>query len=215
MNTKQGSTDSGCGERAEIYFPLSAGKTCKYQVSITQEGRTATSAAVITSLPSRELLNKAVTPQHMELLGQRQLRFIAQDGDGIYEWANQPDGAPELIIREIPNYFVKVPIKVGTTWTSIWQTSQFGRQITFPTTKIIESTDEVVTVPAGTFNKCVKITITGRTTMDMPTGTATVEGEASEWYAPNVGYVKGTFRESASAPGQSRETVMELTAYQG
>jgi hypothetical protein len=112
-------------------------------------------------LPSRELLSKAVATQHTELVGQRQLRFIVQDHAEIYEWASQPDGAPEPIIRETPNYFVKVPIKIGTTWASVWQTSQFGRQITFPTTKIIESTDEVVTVPAGTFNKCVKITITG------------------------------------------------------
>jgi hypothetical protein len=140
MNMKQGSTSSGYGERTETYFPLNKGKTWNYRVSLTQEGRTAASAAVITSLPSRELLSKAVATQHMEVVGQRQLRFIVQDHAGIYEWANQPDGAPEPIIRETPNYFVKAPIKIGTTWASVWQTSQFGRQITFPTTKIIEST---------------------------------------------------------------------------
>jgi hypothetical protein len=212
---KQRSTSSGCGERAEIYFPLSEGKTWHYMISLTQEGRTATSAAIITSLPSRELLSKVVATQHTDWFGQRQLRFIVQDHAGIYEWANQPDGAPEPIIRETPNYFVRNQVKIGTTWASVWQTSQFGRQITFPTTKIIESTDEVVTVPAGTFNKCIKITITGRTEVDVPTGTVTLEGESFEWYAPNVGYVKGTFRESVKAPGQPRETVMELTGFHG
>jgi hypothetical protein len=110
---KQGSTSSGYGERTETYFPLNKGKTWNYRVSLTQEGRTAASAAVITSLPSRELLSKAVATQHMEVVGQRQLRFIVQDHAGIYEWANQPDGAPEPIIRETPNYFVKAPIKIG------------------------------------------------------------------------------------------------------
>src|SRR5512144_2730971 len=58
----------------------------------------------------------------------------------------------------------------------------------------------VVTVPAGTFNKCIKIKIAGRKEVDVPTGTVTFEGESFEWYAPNVGYVKGTFRESVKAP---------------
>jgi hypothetical protein len=212
---KQSSTSSACGEMAEIYFPLNEGKAWNYHIALTQEGSTATSAAIITSLPSRELLSKVVATQHTEWFGQRQLRFIVQDHAGIYEWANQPDAAPEPIIRETPNYFVKVPIKTGTTWASVWQTSQFGRQITFPTTKTIESTDEVVTVPAGTFNKCIKIKIAGRTEVDVPTGTVTFEGESFEWYAPNVGYVKGTFRESVKAPGQPRETVMELTGFHG
>ena len=49
----------------------------------------------------------------------------------------------------------------------------------------------------------------------MPTRTVTLEDESFEWYAPNVGYVKGTFRESVKAPGQLRETVMELTGFHG
>jgi uncharacterized protein DUF3108 len=212
---KQSSTSSGCGEMAEIYFPINEGKVWNYHIALTQEGSTATSAAIITSLPSRELLGRVVATQHTEWFGQRQLRFIIQDDTGIYEWANQPDGAPEPIIRETTNYFLKNRAKVGTTWASVWQTSQFGRQITFPTTKIVESTDEVVTVPAGTFKRCVKIAITGRTEVNVPTGIVTLDGESFEWYAPNVGYVKGTFRESANAPGQPRETNMELTEFHG
>ena len=72
-----------------------------------------------------------------------------------------------------------------------------------------------MTVPAGTFNRCVKIAITGRTEVDVSTGTVTLEGESLRVYAPNVGYVKGTFRESPNAPGQPRETIMELTGFHG
>lgn len=90
MNMKQSSTSSGCGERAEIYFPLNEGKAWNYHIALTQGGSTATSA-IITSLPSRELLGRVVATQHTEWFGQRQLRFIVQDDTGIYEWANQPD----------------------------------------------------------------------------------------------------------------------------
>ena len=56
MNMKQSSTSSGCGERAEIYFPLNEGKAWNYLIALTQGESTATSAAIITSLPSRELM---------------------------------------------------------------------------------------------------------------------------------------------------------------
>ena len=116
---KQRSTSSGCGEMAEIYFPLNEGKTWNYHIALTQDGSTATSAAIITSLPSRELLGRVVATQHTEWFGQRQLQFIIQDHIGIYEWANQPDGAPEPNIRETPNYFVRNHAEIGMTWASV------------------------------------------------------------------------------------------------
>lgn len=64
----------------------------------------------------------------------------------------------------------------------------------------IESVDEVVTVPAGTFKGCVRVKSVGTTKKDVGAfmGIATIIVEHYDWYAPGVGKIKSIVKEKSN-----------------
>jgi len=62
------------------------------------------------------------------------------------------------------------------------------------------SVDEVVTVPAGTFTKCIKVVGRGSTRKNIGPlmGSAKVEVEYYSWYAAGIGMVKAVMKESSN-----------------
>jgi hypothetical protein len=130
----------------------------------------------------------------------------------VFELAQQvADGAP-IVPRESPNYVLKQPLQAGTQWSSIWQSAQPSGPFVFPITKTIAATDEVITVPAGGFRGCVRIEIAG--SASLPDSGATLRVQGREWYAPGVGYVKGSFQEEVvGAPERGTEIRFALQSH--
>lgn len=145
------------------YFPLAVGNRWIYESS---EG-TETAPA----LESWEVVG-----QHGQIFVVRiQQPFVTTEGI-TEQLVSTPDGigrvAGEISVseplRSAPQFFLKVPLQVGTSWKN-----RDGRYA-------ITLVDESVTVPAGTFANCLEVTrwSTG--------GTATV----MTLYAPGVGMVQ-------------------------
>jgi hypothetical protein len=105
------------------------------------------------------------------------------------------------------------PLADGTTWSSTWQSTQEGRRMSFPTVKAIIAVNETVMVPAGTFAGCLRLRITGKSDVNLTSGAATIEVQGTEWYAPNVGFIKGAFRETINGGESSTELAMDLESF--
>ena len=101
-------------------------------------------------------------------------------------------------------------ITVTKSWTLVVPL-QMGMPVML--TYRISSQNESVTVPAGRFEHCIKVTGAGSTTVpvDRATAKAPVTVEHADWYAPGVGLVKSVRREhSESVFLQDGEFTLEL-----
>ena len=168
-------------------------------------------------MAQRELKNKKVTPQKTEIGGQSYFTFIAEDSNGIYQFATQPPEASEPEIQASSSYVLKYPIQVGTFWEDATETSLLMMKFPIIVRYIIESVDEVVTVPAGTFKGCVKIKGVGATKEKLDEffgSVASINVEYYNWYVPEVGLIKSFMKEESDhLMVGSGSAVMQLESF--
>jgi len=105
-------TCCGRGSNLKSYYPLDAGRTWSYALTIRREGDAGEpieAASTVTNLPGRTLNSRAVTPQESQYIVRPN-----PETDGIAEIAAQSanDTAPQ--IKEPPNYVLKQPLREGT-----------------------------------------------------------------------------------------------------
>jgi hypothetical protein len=217
------------------YFPLDEGKRWEYQIYVNKkEGfnfgleSKRYGKQVCTNLPQQELKGKRVTPVKIEeTYGEfvyNNFSFYVKDHNYIYEFARL---RPEYIEPKIINdYIIKFPIRVGNSWQET-KTSSLDSRISFLIKSTIESIDEVVIVPAGTFKECLKIKsvglaekVFGEEQVWPPKENVKVERERYEWFAPDVGSIKMIFREKKTHSGgatvtfsDSIEIIMQLETF--
>ena len=90
----------------------------------------------------------------IDIRQQSSFSFFASDDTGVYECARQSVDDVEPKMLSWPEYYLKYPLKVGASWDGGREAAL--KNAIIPTTTTIESLDETVTVPAGTFQHCVK-----------------------------------------------------------
>jgi hypothetical protein len=174
-----------CSKAPTTYFPLGEGRTWNYQASVeTGLGGKQAVTLIVTNLAARELKGKKVTPQkdEIQILGESQFSFeyMAEDEKGIYTFAEQGSNDAEPKLKVSPCYNLKKPLRVGNSWDT---TLDLGGGRSVPAKATVESVDEVVDVPAGTFKGCVKVRVTATV--------AEAKGrDQYSWYAQSIGLVK-------------------------
>jgi hypothetical protein len=200
-----------CTRAVETYCPLEEGRTWVYQFSGTVEepgnlepfGR-----GSMTNLAPGELRGRKMMVRKWELafksptagMFETMLTFVGEDGECIYMFGRQAriDAEPEIFTR--PYCLIKRPVRVGTAW----EIEGYGRSV-------IESIDDVVRVPAGTFKGCVRIKTTP--TADGHTG---IRREDQTWYAPGIGWVKSMLKEwngKAGSVTAATYTLLQLESF--
>jgi hypothetical protein len=134
-----------------------------------------------------------VTPQKGEARvgGQSffHFQYIAEDKSGPYLFAEQDSGDVEPKVKSAPEYFLKEPVDVGNSW---YATLDLGNGHSVPARATIESTDEPVDVPAGTFTHCVKVHI-------VATAKTAAGQDEYQWLAPSIGLVKDISRAAGTS----------------
>ena len=208
---------AGCGGEDHTLYPLKEGQTWEYQVSTgSMLGSAGGQRATLVNLPQRDLKGRRVTPQKIEIGQQSHFFFIAADDSGIYEYAKQGPGAVEPEIPSTPSYYLRNPLKAGAAWDGKTETNLLMNKLTISVKTTIEALDETVTVPAGTFQKCVKTMTVGQTAHNLgPTkGMAEVNVEEHSWFCTGVGMVKVVRKEVSNNPAMgSGQVSMELASF--
>ena len=205
-----------CNKGSDSYYPLKEGLTWTYQISMSRFGATGSQNVVVTNFASRDLKGKKVIPQKLDINGQTSFSFYAEDESGIFEFASQDSGELEPVIKVTPTYTLKNPIKVGTTWENQDKTAFENEKIPYTLKSIIESKDEIVTVPAGTFKGCIKVKGTGSAEKNTGVfGVAKIKVEHYDWYAPGIGMIKSIVKESSNniAAGYGGEATLQLESF--
>lgn len=205
----------GCAKKPSTYYPLEEGKSREYQLSTSslKIGMGATKLVMINQA-KRELFGRTVVPQKVDLGNQSQFLFIAEDEDGIYLFATQSPRDVEPKVKEPPDYLIQYPVETGRMWQTETTTQLLGVKKPITLESTLETVDETVTVPAGTFEKCIKVVRRGSTKNDgrfMHTAIITVE--EYNWYARGVGLVKSIRKEQSWWFG-SGEISLQLVKFQ-
>lgn len=192
------------GEPAASYYPLKEGMAWVYSVSSSKPG---VQKITVTNLAPRELQGKSVIPRKWEVGGGVKYYFIAKDDKGVYRYGEQRSDVekPKIITPQV--YYLTNPVDVGTTWDIATKMGEDDLRVNVT----VESVQEKVQVPAGTYKDCVKLKHEGAVQAKEGDGVG-LSLTAYEWYAPEVGLVKSMFTIKKSAKGEAGST--ESTTYQ-
>ncbi|HVB79489.1 MAG TPA: hypothetical protein VNE82_05990 [Candidatus Binataceae bacterium] len=185
------------------YFPLEPGMAWTFRF-IGSTGATG-EMTTVNQAPRQVFGFTAVPQRNMGGNNKTYTEFYADDGQGIRHIAiDESEGLRSRLSDH--SYVIKLPISVGTTWREIDRS--FDGTLYDATTKI-ESVNDKITVPAGTFSGCLRIKSTGFASATKGTARApgvdsglrlVADGNVSiedyYWLAPGVGPVKATHQES-------------------
>ena len=170
----------------EDFYPLSQGKSWRYAATHATKGQ---GKLTITNLSQQTIKDKITVPRQYEFdnggVFLSYIIYIVKDPGDIYQFAKGSSLNSEPHIYE-PVDLVREPLQVGSNWKRT------------NTTGIVEGIDEKITVPAGTFEGCVKI----KTTFS---GGA----QTRQWFAPRVGMVKMNYK----YPDEKRNSELLLESY--
>jgi hypothetical protein len=186
---------AGCGDPGKSLYPLEQSMEWTYQVVSASPNRS--SKITVVNMPARMLAGRSVTPQKIEVNGQTLFQFMGEDSEGIFVLATQGPNAMEPEIVPSPVYRLHHPYESGTRWEV---NSRF--HVT------IENADETVTVPAGTFESCVKV-VTRSSLMEKQ---KIASEQGITWYCPGVGMVKSITKPNSNNMGESGELI-QLESY--
>lgn len=188
-----------CNSTDNSYYPLKENLEWNYLVSKNFFGNVASREMTVTNMPKRELNGKTVTPQKGTVNGNIFFYFYVEDQSGIYSIARQPPNSSEPVITN-PNYLLHFPIEIGSTYEENTKTQALTTNIPIKVLFKVESNKETVTVPAGTFENCLKIRGVGDSIQNHGIlGNAKIHAEYLSWYAPGIGQIKTVTKEQSES----------------
>ena len=210
-----------CSEASE-YFPFQQGSSKEYRTE-TKQGDQRIVALIKTSvLPKRVFDGQtvAVLKDMMSTIGPSGESFVsytfyAENDDGLKRVdIHDPDETtPRKLKRE--EWQFKYPLVVGTSWVNYYEIAVSKGKVTVPMTHTIEKMNDVVTVEAGTFQKCMKIGgyFKGNVNIGSHAGNPEITIEIHSWYAPGVGNIKSWFHEKSSKLHWDFKNLTQLKSY--
>lgn len=191
----------GCGrDHSGDYFPLVEGRYWQYRVHTETM-----------KYPSDlKLTVRGLAPAQWEggeaerrMLNDRRIQFFRRDEKGVFRVATATTDSAQAKPDTPPEPALAFPLEVGRTWTQRTTTGvlevvvdpfRLHVSIREPVemTYTVEALDDVVRVPAGRFERCLRVKGrgTGRYKGMSAILPADISVEQTDWYAPGVGLVK-------------------------
>ncbi len=214
---------TACGEDEKSFFPLDEGWNWEYRVTTESkagEGLVKVSTYFVTNLAPVEMDGRSAVPR---LRADGGMEFYADTPEGVLWLGEKPPGkefvaAPERIL------VIGNPGAPASGWEVKDRVRLLRRRLAFNRSYLVEvpitirygQSREAVSVPAGDFENCLKVSGEGRGQYDggYDLGIVDIRIETSDWYAPGVGLVKSVRRENSSNFSISYgEYVMELESF--
>ena len=201
---------SGCGRKAEEYFPLEKGRYWEYQMKVSILGHDAIQKQVYRNQGSGEFDGKRVQIREYPGGGHGYFRVTRE---GVERVASAGLSSEDLKADPPGTFMLKMPYKKGTTWKATSRLSLIESRTFEPSDRIIplhipvrmsfviEADDDVVRVPAGEFSHCLRVHGTGDLTIRVDRGyhRAYIQVDEVDWYAPGVGLVKSQRSEASDS----------------
>lgn len=190
----------GCSKNDASYFPLNEGYKWRYNVSLETRDGIEKQKYILNNLGNRELEGKLV---YLRQSLDGTILYYSESKAGIHYLGSINDKRLVPEFKEDKQFVMPFPAVVGTKWEQPTITRLLKK--TGPPQKTvfeifadvlletkIESLSETVSVAAGKFENCMKITMTGSSFKDAGNyiGLTLINVEQTSWYAKGVGMVK-------------------------
>lgn len=207
--------------QAAEYYPLQEGLIWEYEVKLggPPPANKTTKKLSRKNLESQTVGDKKVFPCQIDIEPDMMyFLYFAENEEGIAEVGVKKMNEAEPSMYETPYWILKNPLKAGSKWTYTTKTSvklppelDSVKEIDIPVQVEIDTVDETVKVPAGTFKKCIRVSQTY--SLEHSTGEKKLKLtlERFEWYAPGVGFVKMTSKESVQEVGSKSKENKPIT----
>jgi hypothetical protein len=209
-----------CAGRGE-YSVFREGFTQEFSMSMKQGGETTKGRLEVvegpkTTLNGVEVFTSINTLRKASGDPLSDKTFYLENDQGVKEIARQgpKDGSP--VGAEHDDWTLRYPLIAGATWAMTREVHGLAEKVSVPAGCVIQTMDDVVTVPAGTFERCMKIKLSyrGKVSLEAYGATPEVTLEEYAWYAPGIGYVKGSYTMKCSNPALGGvELHTELISY--
>jgi hypothetical protein len=209
---------SGCSEKEQSFFPLSKGYKWRYDVLLETRDGVRKQKYILNNLGESDLEG---APVYIRESLDGTILYYSISNEGIHYLGNINDKA----INPVFNGDKQLVIPELHTVNRIWEQSTTTRLLkkTGPSQKTvfeifanvdmeaeIESLDDIVTVPAGRFENCMKITMSGSSFKDAGNyvGLTLVNVEQTSWYAQGVGLIKMERLETTKSDALDKGTLL-------
>lgn len=221
-----GQTSAGPGDIGN-YFPLSIGNTWQMKGSISTNNGTLTNYATMMVVSGTKIINGIQTliitdtnPQNAGIVSED---YYVKTQSGITYHGNN-DATDFLSPQMIPYHEYLFPLRVGASFTPLdkssidlgedWDWDGINENVDI-SVHVTVSAIEGVTVPAGTYPNCVKITsiLTYTVKLSEDGSKITEIGTLTEWFAPGVGPVKRALISEIFDAGLSETMMEELESF--
>lgn len=189
-----------CKEDGNTYFPLNKGLKWQYDVAMVTRDGLSNQKYIFNNLGKRKLDGKTVYLRHSM---DGTVSYYSSNEEGTYYLGNIDSENLNPEFNQNKKVILPNELSPGSEWQAVTVTKLL--QKTGPPQKTlfkiiaevpievkVESLTDTVTVPAGTFENCLKITMSGSVYKNAGNyvGLTIVNVEQSNWYAPGVGLVK-------------------------
>lgn len=191
---------SACSTSDYDYFPLKQGFKWRYDVALTTRDGLEKQRYILNNLGPSELDSK---PVYLRKSLDGTILYYAADAESIRFLGSLSDTIPGGEFSAKEQIVMQYPPVLDANWETITETrllkktgppqkTEFRIVAKVPLEVKIESLNETVDVPAGIFNNCLKISMTGSTMKDAGNyvGLTLVNVEETSWYAPEIGLIK-------------------------
>jgi hypothetical protein len=192
---------SGCSKTPEgtEYFPLQKGLSYTYKVTTEYTDEKYESHITIDNLGKKSVGDKSY---YVRRTSTGLDYYINHNEEGIFREALRTKVEHKPRLDNNKRFVIKRPFEVGTEWKIISRPilmmrvypyrERAGNSAQVPMIYRIEETNATVTVPAGTFDNCIKVYGEGSFSayMDSVNGQMDIPMSIEEWYAEGVGLVK-------------------------
>ncbi len=183
------------------YFPLEAGHEWTYRVTTSSDDNTPQVDTLV--IHARAAENMGGDPAHRRHSHDGNNYWLRSDRTGIYRIASRNALDRFAQADEPHRYVLSKPYEPGTSWKNtttayvLQRRSEVPKEIRrthkpFPMTYTIAAMDDKVSVPAGSFDRCMRVEGTAaiRLYVDAQFAWRDIPLTTREWYCPGVGLVK-------------------------
>jgi len=218
-------TCSACSKKDPSYFPLSSGYKWRYDVLLETRDGVQKQKYILNNLGESELEG---TPVYLRESLDGTVLYYLDSEEGIYYLGSINDKKIKPEFNNDKQLVIPEPLVANKKWEQSTTTKLLKK--TGPPQKTvfeifakvdleakIESLDDVVSVPAGIFKNCMKITMSGSSFKDAGNyiGLTLVNVEQTSWYAKGVGLIKMERIETTKSDALDKGTLLiELAAYE-
>lgn len=214
-----------CSNKENSYFPLSNGYKWRYDVSLVTRDGLENQKYILNNIGQGELDG---VPVSLRKSLDGTILYYSISDEGIHYLGNTDGLSINPVFNEDKQLVIPKQLSVGIEWEQSTHTKLLiktgpQRKTVFkivaevPLEVKIESLDEIVTVPAGRYDNCMKITMSGSTFKNAGkyVGLTLVNVEQINWYAPGIGLVKMERLETTQRKALDKGTLLiELAEFE-